>query len=499
MAGFGGFAGGVEAFERLRAQQQLYEMRQEELQAWRRDQAQKQQDDAQRKRAATDALQLLAPPKPEPGGGPGGAPAMPPGAPSPQPPQQPTPQMGANFGPGGPGAGAQPPAGMMPPGWQQSPASQMQPPGASMSLMGMPSIPKPPTEKDTALAIAPSMLMSVPDFIKKMDAQNIPMEDRPAVLAAYIPLAEAQSKIQAEEFKQVHSAYTAFTDRLKTEREIAHYESERAKAGQPPLTREERNAMAMGAKPGTPDFAQIIADMTINKKASGTGAAPKSYKPEPAYDAQGAFVGTRSVKGDGTVIFRDAEGNEVSKEVAKDWKTATEQKAGKGSAAMAVRTNLVKSGVTNSLARLDEIEKKWGAARTSSFFGQSGDNPVTRSAYGAGKSLFLSSKDRQVDAAWASFIDEAIPVFTGGLRGSDAFRRFLIEQAPGPGDDEKSAREKMRLIRANINGTSKAFFNKFASDPSFWGQGVKPEEVEEAKGGSSGGMSDDALIKKYTK
>jgi hypothetical protein len=172
------------------------------------------------------------------------------------------------------------------------------------------------------------------------------------------------------------------------------------------------------------------------------------------------------------------------------------------SLASAQRMNLVKAGASNAIRMLDEIQKNYGDASTTSvFFGQSAENPLTRGLYGAGRGQ-MSAKQQKVDAAWAGFIDEAIPVFTGGLRGSDAFRRFLIEQAPAPGDKPATVKEKMRIIRNNIQGTNKAFFNKFVSDSKMWAEGTKPEEIEQAREamkdrGEATEPSIDDLVKKY--
>lgn len=224
---------------------------------------------------------------------------------------------------------------------------------------------------------------------------------------------------------------------------------------------------------------------------------PKNADGKP--DETQAPIGTRGTTATGKIIYMDADGNQVQAS-ALEGGTAKEGKNTKVSGQATVRANLVKSGVTNALARLGEIEKEFPDTNTSSFFGTHGDNPATRATYGAGRSL-QSSGQKKADAQWASLIDEAIPVFTGGLRGSDAFRRFLIEQAPGPGDDKASRAEKIRLLRANINGTSKAFFNKFVDDTSMHAPGTKPEDIEAAKGGGAAGGGESKTIggKTYVK
>lgn len=210
---------------------------------------------------------------------------------------------------------------------------------------------------------------------------------------------------------------------------------------------------------------------------------PKGADGKP--DQEKAPIGTRGTTKTGKIIYMNAEGAQVpASELV--GATAKEGKAGAGGAQAAVRSNLVKSGVQNSLARLSEIEKNFPNTNTSAFFGSHGDNPATRALYGAGRTM-QSSDQKKADAAWASMIDEAIPVFTGGLRGSDAFRRFLIEQAPGPGDDKASRAEKIRLLKENINGTNKAFFEKFKSDPQMWASGTKPDDVQGGGAAPSGG------------
>lgn len=166
-------------------------------------------------------------------------------------------------------------------------------------------------------------------------------------------------------------------------------------------------------------------------------------------------------------------------------KQAAKEKTEKSSQAQAVRQSIVKAGVENSLNRLKEIDKKFGNdTTTSSFFGQHAENPLTASLYGMGKGM-QSKKQQEADAIWGSLIDEAIPVFTGGLRGSDSFRKFLINQAPQPGDKPETVAEKKRLFKQNIEGTSKAFFNKFKSDPSMQAPGETVEDMPQ-KATSSG-------------
>jgi hypothetical protein len=224
--------------------------------------------------------------------------------------------------------------------------------------------------------------------------------------------------------------------------------------------------------------------MLKRKAGSAAGGASNLKTTELIYpkgpdgkpDEGQAPIGVRGITKTGRIVTLDAEGNPVRG--ALEGGTAKEAKDTKGGASQAVRQSLVKSGATNAIARLNEIDKKFGDdATTSSFFGQHAGSPLTRGAYGVGKSM-QSNKQQEVDADWASMIDEAIPVFAGGLRGSNDFRNFLIEQAPGPGDKPATVAEKKRLFRQNIQGTSKAFFNKYVEDPAMWAPGTKPEDVQ---------------------
>lgn len=129
-----------------------------------------------------------------------------------------------------------------------------------------------------------------------------------------------------------------------------------------------------------------------------------------------------------------------------------------GGAAGNTRNSLVKAGATNALNRMSELKTAGdGAYPTASvMFGQHGDGVVSGMTHAAGQAM-LSTEQQKIDADYASLVDESIPVFTGGLRGSDAFRKFLMGQLPRQGDDPETANEKMRLFEANINGTLNTF------------------------------------------
>jgi hypothetical protein len=193
-------------------------------------------------------------------------------------------------------------------------------------------------------------------------------------------------------------------------------------------------------------------------------------------------IGVRGITKNGKIITLDVNGNQVTPR-SLNAGSAKESRDTKGSAQQNVRSALVKGSATNALRLLDEVEAKHPGATTSSYFGYHADNPLTKGLAAGAKGVTMSQKDRQIDAQWAGIIEEVGPVLSGGLRNSDAFRRFLIDQAPALGDDKATVKRKIQILRDNVAGTSKVFFNKFASNPSMWGTGVTPEQVEAAKGG----------------
>lgn len=187
-----------------------------EMQELQREWAQKQQDDLERKKIMGELGQLLTPPKQ--GGGPGGAPSMPPGAPS-MPPQAAIPAPPPGAAPAG-GMGGAP----MPAQWKPSPIAppalggQPQPPGG-----GMPQLGAPPT--------APSVsgTFNVDDFVKKMDAQGIPMEHRYPILERMLPIVESQNKEKAQHYKDQLEAIKLATEYMKART------AERTAAGEGPF------------------------------------------------------------------------------------------------------------------------------------------------------------------------------------------------------------------------------------------------------------------------
>jgi hypothetical protein len=423
---------------------------------------------------AMQSLQQLNAPPAGPQAPPPGAPSVPMmQPPAAQPPisltGQAPPSFSPGLGPNSPGvANMDRSAGIQAPGFVPIPGGGFAPPPPGMGAGGQESgpIPTPPAMPQPTL---PANMMDVPRALESMKKAKIPEDQQFDVLEKMLPVMSAQNKTELDKFKATieakkagEAAAKAAFDRVIKERQVGAQEKRAAAY--------ERGVNARTAGGG--------AEKTTNKEY----VYPR--KADGTVDESKGPIGTRAMTATGKVVVRDLDGNETTLS-ALGGGTAKESKDSKVGVTNVVRQGIVKAGVTNSLARLDEIEKEYGDTATSSFFGQHADNPASRAMYGVGKST-QSAKQQKVDAAWASFIDEAIPVFTGGLRGSDSFRKFLIEQAPGPGDKPAAQQEKRRLLRANIQGTSKAFFNKFASDPSFRAPGTKPEDVEVVKQGDKG-------------
>lgn len=398
-------------------------------------------------------------------------PAPPPGAMSPgggNPAVQPQPQPQAQPGPAmqRPPMHAQPPSAapqaaaaptQRPAMPQIAPFRALPTPPQGAPQGGDPSI-APPPAADGAPGARPFDIKALVTGLRK---QGIPGEKVMDMLDELAPVMNAQNRQELDALKVHNNALR--------EANAAYARVIQAEASR---TRAETGVTAEQRRREQGDERNKIAREKLSKQVGGED---KIVRWET--DDNGNIVGGRTRTG---------------KHIVLDKTEAPKTGDGKGGKAAAVRQGIVKAGVVNSLARLEEIEKKHPQGTTSIFFGTHGDNPATRGVYGAGQAM-QSGTQQDIDAKWASFIDEAIPVFTGGLRGSDAFRRFLIEQAPGPGAKPATVKEKMRLFRENIEGTNRAFFDKFTADPKMWAPGTKPEDVEAAKGG--GAAKPDALPK----
>ena len=169
---------------------------------------------------------------------------------------------------------------------------------------------------------------------------------------------------------------------------------------------------------------------------------------------------TQSVYRDGRIAVHNPSGEEVDANIS-----GYAQPKG-GSKNADVRAHQVKSSVNNALRSLNEVQQKHGeSAKGSIYYGTESSTPVGNLLHGAGKSV-MSPEQQQTDASLMSAAEETAFALTGGMRASDSFRRFVQNQFPRFGDSDEAAREKYLIIRANLDGTSMAWFNKLASDPS---------------------------------
>ena len=316
----------------------------------------------------------------------------------------------------------------------------------------------------------PGQQFNLPSLIKQLKSSGVPSDKVMDMLDQLAPVMNAQNKQELDVYKLENQAMRAGLEAYARIMQ-AEAATKRADTG---VQAEQRKTEQGNRR----------LDL-MDKRARETGGAGAKIEhlyprtPQGGVDMTKDPIGTRITTKSGRMIYLDADGLQ-STAAALAGGTAAEGKSSRVGVTNVVRQNIVKAGVRNSLARLDEVVKKFPNLNTSMFFGAHDEGPVTRGLYGAGRGQ-MSSEQKQADAGWASVVDEAIPVFTGGLRGSDAFRRFLIGQVPGPGDDAGSRAEKVRLLRANIQGTSHAFFDRFASDPSMWASGTTPDEVDEVK------------------
>lgn len=145
-----------------------------------------------------------------------------------------------------------------------------------------------------------------------------------------------------------------------------------------------------------------------------------------------------------------------------------------------VRTSLVLGAAGNALARMGEAEQRFGGLgnlRASPYFGVHKGGVLANTGMQIGRAATLSTEQRNKDSFVAGVVDEAVPVFTGGLRSSDSFRQFLISQVPSAiGDNDESTAVKWDIFKKNISGQSNAFRNKFMTTPEFWGAGVTSKD-----------------------
>lgn len=133
-----------------------------------------------------------------------------------------------------------------------------------------------------------------------------------------------------------------------------------------------------------------------------------------------------------------------------------------------VRTSLVQGASQNALNRLGELRASFGEGpRVSPFFASHPETVLGRGFEAVAKQATMSDKQRNIDTGVGAMLDEAIPVFTGGLRSSDSFRKWLVTQMPNQGDNEATAKEKLRVFEENVKGTQTAFRSKFMTTPGY--------------------------------
>jgi len=175
---------------------------------------------------------------------------------------------------------------------------------------------------------------------------------------------------------------------------------------------------------------------------------------------------------DSEIAQREKQGENVDSQIQmRKAKLLAEQ--GKKTEAANLRNAIVQGAATNAKRMLGDIDKNYGDQTVSNLFGAKSDGVLSNIAQSVYRGA-QGTKQQMTDTKWAGFIDEAIPVFTGGLRGNDAFRKFLMDQAPRAGDSSTVRKAKIAQFNANINGVSDTFARTFAKNPAYWGKGETP-------------------------
>lgn len=367
--------------------------------------------------------------------------------------------------------GAQPmqqqprPAAPMPMAPPQIPPFRPLPAGGQAPAQAAPGqVPPPPAAaaEQPAMAAQPHPL-DLKGIIGGLQKSGIKPDHVMDMLEALSPVMNSQNKQELEFFKANNAALKAANDAYAKVMQ-AQAAATRANTG---VDAEARRTTQGDRRLDQGDEKNKIARDKLSRQAGGPGNIKKwEYDPAEPTKVIGGWTAS------GKHIKLDDPGMGVAG-----------KPGGAGGAQAAVRSNLVNASAKNAINRLDEIEKAYGnEATTSTLFGQEAKGLIENAGHAAVRGM-QDKRQQDIDAKWGSFIDEAIPVFTGGLRGSDAFRRFLIAQAPTAGTKGDVVAEKRRLFRENILGTQSVFANKFAADPSMWGKGVKKEEVQAKAGG----------------
>lgn len=438
-------------------------------------------------------------PQPPPGTPAGGPQAPPPGAMSPGG-GNPMAQGGASvMAPPRPQGGGMPP----PPTMQVGAPPPMAQPGAMMTtgqppiepFKAMPSAPPaaaPGQVPPPPAAAAPREPNSLPlkNIIMGLRSSGIPADRVMDMLDVLTPVMNNQDKMELAHVKLQNQALTAGS--LAAARVMqAGAAQQRADTG---VRAEDRRDEQGGRRLDQRDEQNRIARERLERQVGGAGNISKwEYDPADPTKIVGGWTPS------GRHIKLDDPGRAVP---GKD--------PGSGGAQATVRANLVLGAANNALDRLKEIETKYPNENVSLLLQSHSEGLV-----GAGaESLYRrtqSDKQLAVDQSWRNLITEAIPVLTGGLRGSDSFRRFLIQESPLSGTSTGARTEGRRMLKANIEGMKAIFENKpapagfdpsfvtkmvdaYASDPKYWAPGTTKEQVDAtvnatksmlARGGSS--------------
>jgi hypothetical protein len=211
--------------------------------------------------------------------------------------------------------------------------------------------------------------------------------------------------------------------------------------------------------------------------AEETGALRKEQKEHPEKFHQTRETGAQVYEGkDGKMYaVNPNKPDEPAKEIQGPAGLHKPGTSGGGAAVQKanVRAASVAASANNSLRLLDSIQKEFGDEATTSFiFGEQPKGQIGKAVL-AGEKQLVSAKAQKLDARANSFIDEAGPAFTGGLRVNSSFREFLLHQLPQYGDPPEVAKEKWKNFKENISGASNTFKKAYSGNPDYWSKDDK--------------------------
>ena len=173
-------------------------------------------------------------------------------------------------------------------------------------------------------------------------------------------------------------------------------------------------------------------------------------------------VYTQTVHNDGSIVVHTPDGVAVDANIS----GYAPPKGGNKNAD--VRSKQVKASIINALRNVQQIQTKYGkSAKGSIFYGTETKTAADNLQRGLFQSA-LTNEQQNIDSALMSAAEETGMALAGGMKLAEGFRKFVQSQFPRWGQSDSAAEDKYRIIRENLDGTSMAWFNKLATDPSMF-------------------------------